>query len=166
MRRGVLAVQQQDGRDLRQRLEHQHARHQRRAGKMPLEELFVDGDVLDRDEPPARLVLGDRVNEHGRIPVAEPVEQDVDVDHRDRDKRQGHKRGITRRIVLAAPDDLALCTCCAYGLWGGAVPVARRLGGAAAKAPCWHILRQLLDRSSVRSRRCPDHDPALAALRT
>ena len=37
-------------RHLRQRLDHQHARHQRRAGKMPLEEFFVDGDVLDRDE--------------------------------------------------------------------------------------------------------------------
>ena len=80
VRRRVVALQQQDRRHLRQRLEHQHAGHQRRAGKMSLEELFVDGDVLDRDEPPAGLVLGDRVDEQRRIPVAEPVEEDGDVD--------------------------------------------------------------------------------------
>ena len=78
--RRVLALQQQDRRHLRQRLEHQHAGHQRRARKMSLEELFVDGDVLDRDEPPAGVVLGDRVHEQRRIPVAEPVEEDGDVD--------------------------------------------------------------------------------------
>ena len=49
-------------------------------GKVALEELFVDGDVLDGDEPAARLVLGDRVNQRGRIPVAEAVEEGVDVD--------------------------------------------------------------------------------------
>ena len=54
---------------------------QRRPGKVSLEELLVDGDVLDRDEPPARLVLGDRVDEQRRIPVAQPVEENGDVDH-------------------------------------------------------------------------------------
>ena len=47
---------------------------------MALEEFLVDGDVLDGDEAAARLVLGDRVDEHRRIPVAQPVEQDGDVD--------------------------------------------------------------------------------------
>ena len=49
---------------------------------MSLEELFVDGDVLDGDEPPAGLVLGDRVDEQRRKPVAEAVEEDGDVDGR------------------------------------------------------------------------------------
>ena len=53
-RRAVGAVHQQDGRDLGQRLDHQDARHHRRAGEMPLEEVFVDGDVLDRLDAPRR----------------------------------------------------------------------------------------------------------------
>ena len=52
----VAALEQQQRRHLRQRLDHQHRRHQRRAREMALEELFVDGDVLDRHQPlaPAR----------------------------------------------------------------------------------------------------------------
>ena len=38
--------------------------------EMPLEEFLVDRDVLDGDQPPARLVLDDRVHEQGRIAVA------------------------------------------------------------------------------------------------
>jgi hypothetical protein len=45
-----------------------------------LKEFFVDGDVLDRDEPLALVVLGDRVDERRRIPVAEPIEKDGDVE--------------------------------------------------------------------------------------
>jgi hypothetical protein len=41
-----------------------------------LEEFLVDGDVLDRDEAPAGVVLGNRVDERRRKPVAEPVEDD------------------------------------------------------------------------------------------
>ena len=81
-RRAAGRVHQQDGRDLRQRLDHEHARHQRRAGKMPLEEILVDGDVLDRLDPPPGLVLGDGVNQRRGIAVAEAVEglRDVDQD--------------------------------------------------------------------------------------
>ena len=79
--RRVLTVQQQDGRDLRPRFEHQDGRHERRARKVALEEFLVDGDVLDGDQPAAGLVLGDRVNQRGRIPVAQAVEEGVDVDH-------------------------------------------------------------------------------------
>ena len=43
---------------------------------MSLKEFFVDGDVLDGDEPAAGFVLGDRVDQHRRIPVAEPVEEE------------------------------------------------------------------------------------------
>jgi hypothetical protein len=60
---GRARVRQQDRGDLRQRLDHQHARHQRRAGKMPLEEFLVDGDVLDGDDAPAGLVLRDGIDE-------------------------------------------------------------------------------------------------------
>ena len=79
-RLAVGAVDQEQRGDLRQRLDHEHARHQRRAGKVPLEEIFVDGDVLDGDEPLAGLVLGDRVDERRRVPVAEPVDGFGDVE--------------------------------------------------------------------------------------
>ena len=49
---------------------------------MSLEELLVDGDVLDGHETPPRLMLGDRVHEHRRIPVAQPVKENGDVNHR------------------------------------------------------------------------------------
>ena len=48
------ACSEQHARRLGQRLDHQHARHQRRARKVSLEEVFVDGDVLDRDQPLTR----------------------------------------------------------------------------------------------------------------
>jgi hypothetical protein len=56
-------AQQQNRRHLRHRLEHQHRRHQRRAGKMSLEEVFVDRDVLHRNQTPAGLVFGDFIDE-------------------------------------------------------------------------------------------------------
>jgi hypothetical protein len=40
-----------------------------------LEELFVDGGVLDRDNPFTTDVLGDGVDEVEGVPVAEPVEE-------------------------------------------------------------------------------------------
>ena len=79
--RRPFALQQQNRRHLRQRLEHQHAGQRRRAREVALKEFLVDRDVLDGDETPAGLVLGDRVDEHRRIPVAQPVEEDGDVDH-------------------------------------------------------------------------------------
>src|SRR6185503_11003064 len=48
---------------------------------MALKEFLVDGDVLDGNEAAARLVLGNGVDEHRRIPVAQPVQEDGDVDH-------------------------------------------------------------------------------------
>jgi hypothetical protein len=48
---------------------------------MALEIFFVDGDVLDCDEPPPRLVLGNRVDEQRRIAIAEAVEEKGDFDH-------------------------------------------------------------------------------------
>ncbi len=74
----VTRVQQQEGRDLGERLDHQHAGHQRGAGKVALEELLVDGDVLHRHDAPVRLVLGDVVHEERRVPVAQPVDQERD----------------------------------------------------------------------------------------
>src|SRR3954465_13699049 len=41
---------------------------------MALEKLFVDRDVLDRNQPPARLVLDDRVDQQRGIAVAQAVE--------------------------------------------------------------------------------------------
>jgi len=81
VRRSGVAMQQEHGGHLRERLEHHDAGQHRRAGKMPLEEFFVDGDVLDGDEAPARLMLGDRVHQEGRLPIAQTVEEDGDVQH-------------------------------------------------------------------------------------
>jgi hypothetical protein len=53
----------QERRHLRHRLDHQHRRHQRRAGKVPLKKLFADGDVLHGHNPAPRLVLDDVVYE-------------------------------------------------------------------------------------------------------
>ena len=61
-------------RRLRQRLDHQHRRHQRLVRKVALEELFVDGDVLERDQPLSRLMLGDAVDEQRGKAVGEAFE--------------------------------------------------------------------------------------------
>ena len=42
---------------------------------MPLKELLADGDVRDRDDPGARIMLDHAVDEQGRKTIAEPVEQ-------------------------------------------------------------------------------------------
>ena len=41
---------------------------------MSLEEIFVDGDVLERDQPLPRLVLGDGVDEERGKAVGEAFE--------------------------------------------------------------------------------------------
>jgi hypothetical protein len=48
---------------------------------MTLKELLVDRDVLDGDETAAGVVLGNRVHEKRRLPIAEAVEEDGDVQH-------------------------------------------------------------------------------------
>jgi hypothetical protein len=57
------AIENEDRRHLRERLDHQHGGHQRGTGKMPLKEIFTDRHILHRHEPVARLVLGDNVDE-------------------------------------------------------------------------------------------------------
>ena len=49
--------QEEQGRHLRPRLEHQHRRHHRCTRKVSLEKFLADGDVLDAYEAPARVVL-------------------------------------------------------------------------------------------------------------
>ena len=41
---------------------------------MTLEKILVDGDVLDRDQPPPRLMLGDTVDKERGKAVREAVE--------------------------------------------------------------------------------------------
>ena len=67
-------IEQQQRRRLRQRLDHEDRRHQRLVRKVSLEEVFVDGDVLERDQPLPRLVLGDRVDEERGKAVREAFE--------------------------------------------------------------------------------------------
>ena len=51
---------------------------------MSLEEILAHRDVLDRHEAPALLMLGDRVDEHRGIPVAQAIERLRDVDGHER----------------------------------------------------------------------------------
>ena len=67
-------VEQQQRRRLRQRLDHEDRRHQRLVRKVSLEKIFVDGDVLERDQPLPRLVLGDGVDEERGKAVGEAFE--------------------------------------------------------------------------------------------
>ena len=76
-----VTLEDQNGRHLRERLEHEHGRQQRRAREVALKVLLVDRDVLDRDQTPAWLMLRDRVHQHGRIAVAQPIEKDRNIDH-------------------------------------------------------------------------------------
>jgi len=45
-----------------------------------LEELFVDGDVLDGDETLTRLVFGDGVYEERRVSVVDAIEEGWEID--------------------------------------------------------------------------------------
>ncbi len=69
-----LALEQQHGGHLGQRLDHQHARHDGSAREMALEELLVDRDVLVRDQAPARVVLHDGVEQVGRVAMGQAVD--------------------------------------------------------------------------------------------
>ena len=80
----LAALEDQDGRHLGQRLDHEHAGHQWRARKVTLEELLVDGDVLVRDQPVAGLVLGHRVDQQRRIAVVDAVEERWEVNRHGR----------------------------------------------------------------------------------
>lgn len=66
---GIIDTAQRDARHRQQErhhlgkgFNHQHARHERRARKVALEEFLVDRDVLDRDDTPTGIVLRDVVN--------------------------------------------------------------------------------------------------------
>ena len=74
----AVRLEQQHPGGLGEHLDHQHPGHDRIARKVPLEELLVDGDVLDGDEPHPRLVLDDVVEQHGGIAEAEAVEEPVE----------------------------------------------------------------------------------------
>jgi hypothetical protein len=74
-------MQEQHGRHLRERLEHHHAREHGRPWKMTLKEFLVDRNVLDGDQTTPGVVLGDRVHEKRRLPIAEAVEEDGNVQH-------------------------------------------------------------------------------------
>jgi hypothetical protein len=64
---------------------------------MPLEEVFVDRDVLMGDQPPPRLVLGNRVDEHRGMAVAETVQEcgDIEFRHCEKNTRLGGLKAKT-----------------------------------------------------------------------
>ena len=53
------------------RLDDQHPRHQGTTGEMPLEVGFIDGDVLDRDGPFARLMFDHPIHKGERITMGQ-----------------------------------------------------------------------------------------------
>jgi hypothetical protein len=71
----VQTIEHEHRRRLRQRLDHQHCRHEWSTREMALEELFADGDVLDPDEPVARLVFGDGVEQRRGVSVVNAPEE-------------------------------------------------------------------------------------------
>ena len=74
-----LAVGEEQRRDLDERLDHQHARHQGRARKVALEILLVDRDVLHGHDAASRLVFRDRIHQDGGISVRKTIENERDV---------------------------------------------------------------------------------------
>ena len=94
-----LPVGQEERRDLHERLDHEHARHQRRARKVSLEVLLVDRDVLHGHDAASRLVFRHRIHEHGRIAVRKAIENERDV-HADGGRRVA--ANDARRRVSAA----------------------------------------------------------------
>ncbi len=76
----IAGLRQQNRCDLRERFNHQDAGHQRSAGEMPLKKLLADGDVLVGDHSTPGLVFGDRVNERGRIAIAETIQRFGNID--------------------------------------------------------------------------------------
>ncbi len=58
---------------LRHRLDDEHARHDRLAREMTLEERFVDGDVLKRGYRLARVQRGNSIDEEKRIPMRQRI---------------------------------------------------------------------------------------------
>ena len=60
-------LEQPDAGGLGERLQDQHPRHHRRAREVAGEEVLGPGHVLDRHQPPRRVVLEDPVHEHERV---------------------------------------------------------------------------------------------------
>src|SRR5690554_141528 len=73
----------EDAAGLRDRLDHQHARHHRLPGEVTLEERLVATDVLVAQHPLARLRLDHAVDQQERIAVGQQLPDGVDV-HRNR----------------------------------------------------------------------------------
>ena len=150
----ILALQQQNRRGLRQRFQHQHRRHQRRARKVALEELLVHRDVLHGDETLTGVVLGNPVHQHGRKPVAQPVEQDGDLNHGRQCRMQNAQwpmQNAHRLIQHSAVCILHSRHCRIVTAWPAPGPGASR---AVARPPpgasrAWPVTRRRLRRHRV-----------------
>ena len=79
VRAAAITAENEDGRNLRQRLDHQHCGHQGRAGEMPLKEILAHGHVFHRHEPVPRFVLNDRVDQIRRVSIIDAPEQRLKV---------------------------------------------------------------------------------------
>ena len=82
-------------RRLGERLDDQHARHDRTPREMPLEEPLVDGDRLDRDDRPVELQRFDAVDEQHRITMRQRRHHPPDIER---------GRGGAWRGAVTGPD--------------------------------------------------------------
>src|SRR5690606_29853989 len=77
--REVERLHRENAGRLRQRLDLQHARHDRPTGEVPLEELLVEADRLDRPNLLVDAQIGDLVDEKERVAVRQGLENLRDV---------------------------------------------------------------------------------------
>ena len=76
-------VQHQRTRRLRHGLDEKNARHHRAAWEMPLEEWFVDGDILDRRAALLAVEIDHLVNQQKGIAVRQQLHDACDIRRRE-----------------------------------------------------------------------------------
>src|SRR5690606_13563409 len=105
---------------LRQRLDDQHARHDRPAREMALEETLVDRHRLGGDDPFADDELLDAIDEEHRIAVRQRRHHPPDVERADGGLlRLPHQRPCGRGRCCCCCCAGCCCCCCWPLCWGG-----------------------------------------------
>ena len=75
VRNDVRAQEAEDACRLRERLDDHDARHDRPAGEMPRNEQLVAGDILERTDPLAGVVLEYAVDEQKGVAMRQPLDR-------------------------------------------------------------------------------------------
>ena len=134
---------------LRQRLDLQHARHDRPSGEMALEELLVDRHRLDRDDALVRIEAFDPVDEQHRIAMRQRRHHPLDI------KRTNGGAAGCRSFALSGP----AARCC-----GAAPERSSEIVGSAVFSAARTSLVTSSDCAAGERRAHLDHDVRAAAL--